>query len=219
SKVGGLLSIIGTDADDRLVVNADGRSDITLISPNEQTGPFNIRGVSQTDVQMLGGNDALAVRVTAAPPVPGPPPEPGPPAAFKIATGAGDDSIIVNFVSGDQREPFPVGLLWDIDAGAGNDRVTATFQMPPEPEFNVHANLGDGNDTFDAVLNNPPEPDRPGESQPPEPEAQVGVSVEVLGGLGNDQVNVTLLDISANTDVQVDLGAGNDSFQGNVAIA
>jgi hypothetical protein len=137
------------------------------------------------------------------------------PVDLMCATGFGDDRVNMTSTKSEFDGPLAVG----IDTGAGDDRVTATFQQPPEPEFVVRADLGAGNDTFDAVLQQPPEPDRPGEVQPPEPDAPAGLSIEVLGDTGDDQVNVTLFDILSDTAVRVDLGAGDDTFQGTVAIA
>jgi hypothetical protein len=80
--------------------------------------------------------------------------------------------------------------LIEVLTGAGNDRVTINGVSPPDGDFVFRADLGGGNNIFDAVLQSPPEPDRPGESQPPEPERQT--LIEVLTGAGNDRMSLLL---------------------------
>jgi hypothetical protein len=139
----------------------------------------------------------------------------GAPVMQTMNLGGGDDNAMIIY----GNVALSAEAVTNVMGGAGDDRVTATFQQPPEPEFVLRTDLGLGNDTFDAVLTQPPEPERPGEVQPPDPDAPVGVSIEVLGDAGDDQVNVTFFDILSDADVRVDLGAGDDTFQGTVAIA
>lgn len=157
-----------------------------------------------------------------------------------VNTSAGDDAIIINWEPGNVDERLPVRRTWDVDTGAGNDQVTFNFTPGPEDDLVISAVLGSGDDTFGATFN-------PTESVTPAGNILLGVQggagddqVQIaLGGpvagpaphlfgsltaaidtdAGDDQVSVTFLDILSDAKIRVDLGAGNDAFQGTVAVA
>jgi len=136
------------------------------------------------------------------------------PADLDVSLGAGADTLDVS--TGWTEPPDPdKPVSFAVSAGAGSDRVTASFNHSPDPHFEFRTDLGAGDDMLTASFN-------PTESVVP---AGDGVWLAVLeGGLGNDLMSVFIGDeiqgpaphlINANLDVALDGGAGLDKLMMN----
>jgi hypothetical protein len=117
-------------------------------------------------------------------------------------------------VPGESNPPEPE-LVFDISMGFGDDQVMARV-MAWNAATHFNADLGDGNDSFEAVFQIPPEPEVPGEAQPPDPDTPV--FLDILAGIGHDDVRVTFFDILGDVHTRADLGEGNDSYLGRIDI-
>jgi hypothetical protein len=136
------------------------------------------------------------------------------PVDLLCATGAGDDRLTAAYKRAQFAGPLAVG----IDTGAGADEVgivTNWVPMELRPEGASDAalsiDLGSEADQLDLLVES--------EVTGPIPHLFGSLMTAIDAGAGDDQVNVTFRDILSDAKIRVDLGAGNDSFQGTIAIA
>ncbi|HJT33232.1 MAG TPA: hypothetical protein VJ783_14405 [Pirellulales bacterium] len=213
SKIGNLLKIIGTEADDDIAVTEDASS-VTVASLRERTAPLTIPGIDQVDVETGDGNDRLSLNLQPASDQdfhlvadlgsgddtlnavlvsPGPCRPGEVPGSLGLAArgGAGNDTFNTVFVQPGPCMPAQVSL----DGGAGDDRITTAFlgsdapssdDDPPSP-VNLNVQGGDGRDDIRVIFGFNPQPDPPAM---PSVFLNTPVQARLDGGRGDDDIRV-----------------------------
>lgn len=178
------------------------------------------------DIQLKGGKDTLGYGLSSA--------LTGGTRSFSVDLGGGNDGILfqggtvqtgshvdltVNAGSGDDV----VGIGWSsvnnsyvnvqTNMGSGNDNYTfLSGIVDSESTMYVKTDLGSGNDTNDVTVNSVGK------------FTHADLDMSIFGGAGNDTVNYHSVDDvgggaghpSSHLGVNVDLGAGNDTFVGKM---
>jgi len=140
--VGSVLTIVGTNKSDRIVVSSDGTNATATL--NKQTATFLLTAFTSISIDGAGGNDRIDIASSLA-------------VAAEIKGGPGNDRIQggggIDTITGDAGNDWLRGGDGAdvIDAGAGNDHV---FGELGDDDLTAGAgndemNGGDGNDNLD----------------------------------------------------------------------
>ena len=205
---GHTLNIVGDRSDNHIAITQNNH-DVQVTADGGPTQRFT--GITSIQVSTGDGNDDVRV-IYGFNPQPDPPGDTLRPSFdLRVSLGAGDDTFV-----GDIMLP-PGPCTVGIDGGLGNDNVACIDRnslgtnYPSGSSAIFYANLGAGNDVFKGDFEFPPDP----------------CQVIVVGGDGNDVVSVhgivdpnerSIIDPNLRSAVfSVDLGAGNDVFNGDFA--
>ena len=205
---GHTLSIVGDRSDNHIAI---AQTDHNVVVTADGAPAQSFTGITSILVSTGDGNDDVRV-IYGFNPQPDPPGDTLRPSFdLRVSLGAGDDTFVGDIM-------FPPGpCRVGVDGSLGNDNVTFRTAVDPNDRGLNHpndasalfyANLGAGDDVFNGDFVFPPDP----------------CQVIVVGGDGNDVVACIdrnsrgLIGLSAsNTVFSVDLGAGNDVFNGDFA--
>ena len=205
---GHTLMIVGDRSDNHIAITQTDH-DVQVTADGDPTQRFT--GITSILVSTGDGNDDVRV-IYGFTPQPDPPGDTLKPSFdLRVSLGAGDDTFVGNIM-------FPPGpCRVGVDGSLGNDNVTFRTVIDPNDRGLNHpsdasalfyANLGAGNDVFNGDFVFPPDP----------------CQVIIMGGDGND--NVACIDRNSRGVIgpsassmlfSVDLGAGNDVFNGDFA--
>lgn len=180
----------------------------------------NLNGSTSIDLQGGNGNDVVRqaldmVTVNAG-------------LSLSANCGAGDDTVAV--MTGTETRPDAAPSLFvnspvrlNVEGGLGNDRLLGLIIpcIKPEASLDVVFSGGSGNDVIsilmglEAGLLNPPSdrPASPGELNPPS-EHDGPIHLAVIGGEGNDQLNLTVRNLGHSAsplDIRLDGAPGKDT--------
>jgi hypothetical protein len=184
---GNTLLIIGDPTADTVSITDSGNGTITgTIDGQSATGTT----INHVVVHTRGGDDTLTYTLTN--PLTSP-------LHLQIDMGNGKDSATLNFSPGITNTRLKV----DFTGGKGNDTLTTMFGAITNSTVNFRSNLGKGDDTFDNTLLG----NIVGDS---------AVRFLVLGGKGADTLGFhadnTNIDAGAKLDVNLLGGKGNDTI-------
>ena len=205
---GHTLQIVGDRSDNHIAITQMDHG-VQVTADGAPTQSFT--DITAIMVSTGDGNDDVRV-IYGFNPQPEPPGDTLTPSFdLRVSLGAGDDT----FVGDIAFPPGPCRVF--VDGSLGNDAVTFRTSVDPNaraliglsnPSAILTANLGAGDDVFNGDFAFPPGP----------------CKVSIMGGDGND--NVSCIDRNTRSAIDsnvsstlfsVDLGAGNDVFNGDFA--
>jgi hypothetical protein len=158
---------------------------------------FPTATVKRLDVQTRGGDDVVLYKSVIAPGADGV-------SSLSISLGAGNDVADVTVTRRTAAPPVYAGSWWlTVDGSAGDDAVVTHFGRIDFNSVRIQANLGAGNDSFAAEF------DGPIAAANGKPTL---IRLNVLGGLGDDAMNLDAVAEAEMADLSAVLqgGDGND---------
>jgi hypothetical protein len=191
------LVILGDEGANQIAIADTREGDIVVTC--DVGDPHRFTGVNRIDLRTLGGDDEINATFSNPP---------DPVFEFRAELGTGNDRLTISGFDPQPDPPLRRSSSFDIQTGAGDDEILATFACPADPNFHFRANLGAGDDRLNINWQNPPDPVRLGESNPPEPVRTV--DFDIHAGAGDDAIAARFACPSDHYHFRADLGAGDD---------